>query len=207
MIKKAGLIVLLVLMSSVTLFALTEAQNHFLKANKFVESKKYSEAISEYEKIIAIEPRNTTAHILLGLTYATVGDLKQALVYSKKATEIDPAYNSFYHLGLVQALGKTPDQAINTFDKALKANPSSFMAHYQKGVVYITTKNYTNAMKSFRESLKLNPQFDKARLGLVAVAYKQNNKAEIEEQINELKQLRREDLAKSLKEWLDANKT
>ena len=52
-----------------------EAQDFISKGNSFVGEKKYQEALAEYEKAAKAEPKNAKATLLIGLSYANMGQL------------------------------------------------------------------------------------------------------------------------------------
>ncbi len=180
-----------------------EAQNHLSKGNELAKAKKYDEAVIEYDEVLKADPKNVTAALLLGLTYANLGKLDQAIQYTSKASKWNPSYTPFYNLGLIHAANNEPDKAIRSFDQALTFNPKSFMAEYQKGLVYASQQAYSKAAESYQRAIELNPQFNEAHLALAGVSYKQGDKAAALAQVEELRKLKKDNLAKALDEWIN----
>ena len=96
-----------------------ELEDRLSKGNQLVKDRLYKEAAREYELALKVDPSNTSVYLLLGLTYAQVGNLEKALDYTQKAVEMDPGYASYYNLGLIHASRQEPDQAIEAFNQAL----------------------------------------------------------------------------------------
>ncbi len=55
-----------------------------------LSNAQYSEAIKYYQKIVAIEPRDSNAWYNLGLIHLRLGDHGKARIYFEKSYEIDP---------------------------------------------------------------------------------------------------------------------
>ncbi len=58
------------------------------------------------------------------------------------------------------------DEAIASFEKALKLDPTLSIAHYNLGAAYERKDNFVQARKHFQEAVKLKPDFGEAYLAL-----------------------------------------
>ncbi len=175
-----------------------ETGDFIAKGNAFAVEKKYQEALGEYEKAVKAEPKNVKAILLAGLTYANLGQLDEAISHTQKAAELDPSYSSFYHLGMMHAVANDFPEALEAFDRALGLSPESFMAEYQKGLVYAAREDYGQAIESYTKALKLNPYLENARIALAGSYLKQDDTESALNQVEELRKMKQETLAKVL---------
>jgi tetratricopeptide (TPR) repeat protein len=152
------------------------AFDYISKGNKLANTKKYPEAIEQYQKALRIDPKNNRANLLLGLCYAQSGDLDAALPYMQKAAKNSPSYTSFYNLGLIHSVRGESTEAVAAFDQALALDPKSFDASYQKGLAYSHLKKNDQAILAYQKALELNPSLDKARIALFAACLRQGDR-------------------------------
>lgn len=189
-----------------TIFAQGSAE-HIDKGNALAQEKKFAEAIQEYQQALSLAPNNSRTNLLLGLTYANAGDLKNALIHMKKCVELDPSYSSYFHLGLICAVKNEPKKALEAFDSALTFNPESSEAHYQKGLVFTSQKKNKKAIEAYQQAVKLNPNFEQARLALAGLAQKEGDKEMALQQVEELRKMKRDNLAAALEQWIANGQT
>lgn len=199
--KRVLISIIWILCLATTVFAQGSAE-HIDKGNTLAQEKKYDEAILEYQQALSLAPNNSKTNLLLGLTYANAGDLKNALIHMKKCVELDPSYASYFHLGLIYAVKNESKKALEAFDDALKLNPESSEAHYQKGLVYTSQKKNQKAIEAYQQAVKLNPNFEQARLALAGLAQKEGDKEMALQQVEELRKLKRNNVASALEQWI-----
>ena len=173
-----------------------------LKGNELIKNRQYQEAIHDYEQVLDIDSKNVQVRLLLGLTYAQLGELEKALQHTKKASQLDPGYAAFYQLGLIYSAKRQPEQALKAFDRALKSSPKSYAAQYQKGLVYVSQKNYQKAAECYERARQFNPQFDDAYLALGGAYYQLGNKAAAFRQVEELRKVNKQKVADGFEAWL-----
>jgi Ca-activated chloride channel family protein len=131
---------LLILPFAFSLFTFSSlAQNEkaiINKGNEAYKKNEFEKAATEYRKVIAKTPDNTTAQFNLG----------NALYKNKKTAEAVTAF----------------DMAVN---KATNKDDKS-KAFYNKGVVLQNEKKLPECIAAYKNALKLNPQDDDARQNL-----------------------------------------
>ena len=184
-----------------------EVEDYILKGNQAVKDRRYKDAVQEYEKVINIDPNNSQANLLLGMTYAQMKEYEKAVKYAKKASELSPAYSSFYHLGLIYGAKRETAKALEALDKALRINPESYTAHYQKGLIHSAREEYDEALQAYRKSVELNPNFDNAYSALVGIYYTTGDKAAVSKLIADLRTNEKTILADILQKWMDEKET
>ena len=122
---------------------LTEATNTdgtkdllwFKLGDAYLGAKKWSDAITDYNKAIAIKPAGAYYNNL-GQAYGKSGHTAEAIKAYNDAAAIDPtaAGQYYFNLGAVLTNAGKADDANVAFDKAIVADPAKAEAYYWKGV-------------------------------------------------------------------------
>lgn len=110
---------------------------HQLNAETLAIQGKSKEAIEEYRKVLALNPRAAGAHYQLGL------------LLLDGAREAD-----------------TLRQARQQFDEELASNPGNAEAAYQLGEMAFEARRWSDAIQKFKEAIHINPGIVDARVGL-----------------------------------------
>src|ERR1700704_2861403 len=95
-----------------------ELEDHITKGSQFVQAKDYKKAAKEYEAAVAINPKNSKANLLLGLTYANTGDLDKAIQYSEASVRSEASYSGYYNLGLIYADKADFEKSVQAYQEA-----------------------------------------------------------------------------------------
>jgi uncharacterized protein len=120
---------------------------------------KYSKAANLFKKV----SRNDTnyAVAMLDLCFAYSEDKEDSLCWltAQKGLELESPYRQdFYSFaGISLREMKKYDDAIRTFEDAMKEYPYVYLFQYNKGVALYEQKKFKEAEVCFQESLKLNP--------------------------------------------------
>lgn len=75
---------------SISACARIKATRAFEQGKKFTKMEKYDQAIEEFEKVIALNPKHDQALEGLGLCYGKTGNYKPAAAYFEKALYLKP---------------------------------------------------------------------------------------------------------------------
>ena len=134
----------------------------FVLGNVHTDCKEYENAISNYQKAIAINYNFASAHNNLGLVFRTLNDFKNAISCYEKAIEIQKDHVGAYHnLALAfKELGKF-NEAIKSHEMAIKYEPEN-LAHYfnlsnlKKDILDINLKNKIEKIIKKNKSNKSN---------------------------------------------------
>jgi tetratricopeptide (TPR) repeat protein len=116
-------------------------------------------AISDYNKAIAINPSNALFYYNRGRTYAKPGDFIQAMSDYNKSIALNPKYADAYNnRALIYDKQGAFPQAMFDFNKAIETDPDDADAYSNRGVSYTKRNNFTQAMLDFNKAIKLDPQ-------------------------------------------------
>ncbi len=202
MIKEKTLCFLFLLLTvSAGLYA-GEFEDTVTKGNQWVQKKDYKKAIEEYHHALKINPKNSKISLLLGLTYANIGDLDNAVKFTEDSLKIEPSYSAYQNLGLIYANRGDLNKAYEAYQKALTFNPRSYQPWYQIGLLQASRGNFNDAIQAYQKCLELNPFFTDTYLSLASAYYWSGNRAKAIEQVDRLKRLKAKDQAQALEDWI-----
>ena len=95
--------------------------------------------------------------LTLAANEAQVGNWKQAMVYSRTASERNPEdVTALVMLGLCQENGGSGDEALKNFMKAVKVDPANFHAQYNLGRLLYQHGRYEDSLPHLRAAYELN---------------------------------------------------
>jgi tetratricopeptide (TPR) repeat protein len=117
------------------------------------------EARQVYEATLRVDPNNAVAlNNLAFLLAETGGDLDTALTMAQRAKQLLPnLYEISDTLGWIYLKKDLPDQAIDSFARLVKAQPTHSTYRYHLGMAYARKGDKATALSHLQEALKLNP--------------------------------------------------
>jgi len=130
----------------------------------------YEEGISEFKKVLKLDPRGITHHSsftysFLGWAYLRKGDLGEAQAAFSKYVDLLP--NQVYPLdclGDFHLIAGNYDDAITTFQQALQIRPDYSLTHVLLGETYLAKGMLDQASRSYEKYRDLSAsQFEKAK--------------------------------------------
>ena len=139
-------------------------KKRIIEAQQLVRQGAIDQAIGVFEDVLAAEPKNYDARLMVGLVYLHQGNataaekhIRQALVINAKAA---PAH---FNYGMaLRGLGRGA-KALKSFKKAISLKPDYVEAHNASGEVLASTGRHAEALKCFDKAISLQPGFAPAR--------------------------------------------
>jgi Tfp pilus assembly protein PilF len=121
------------------------------------------EAISDFDKAIALNPAYALAFNNRGVTFKKIGMFNEAIEDFTAAIALNPDYYKAYGNRAI-AYGKIGrfDKAIEDFNKALALNPSYYETYLNLGVFYGEAGMLDKALESFNQALAGDPNYAEA---------------------------------------------
>jgi DNA-binding helix-hairpin-helix protein with protein kinase domain/Flp pilus assembly protein TadD len=149
---------------------LPNAKQYYSDGVELTKARKYQQAISAYQKAIALDPTLADAHHELAFAYYKTGKFKDSVASSQQAIKLKPDDPENYrNLGLANgALQKWKD-AIDAFEQTNKLAPNDPLTQYQLGLAYKNNQQYDPAIDYFEKAIKLKSDFAQAHYELGAL--------------------------------------
>jgi superkiller protein 3 len=150
-----------------------------------------TEAASQYQVALKIDPNNSAAYNKLGLILSQDGKLDDAIRHYQKAIQLKPL-NSGARFNLAVALMQRGNygQAATELNEVLRANPHDAAAHFCLGFTLLYSRRVDEAIPKFREGLRYKPDDADAHYGLASAFAAQRKRPEAVAEVREALRLR-----------------
>lgn len=152
----------------------TELSALLTNAQQLHQQGKLTQAMDQYEQIIALAPQNADALQGLGICAAQLHHMEKAIDYFNRALEQNPDNHSLHNniANAYKASGHL-DKAIQHYQDALRINPHYAAAHNNIATVFALQDNYREALNHYREAVHTEPDFVAAHYNLGLLLLKQ----------------------------------
>ena len=162
--------------------ALASAQAAELKGDRARIDKNYLQAVTEYQRALRFDPKNSALCNKLGIVEFKLDNKGAARKYFTLAVKFDPnepsALNNLGALALVQRNFK---QAASYLKRALALDESSASAHLNLAEAWVGLSQIDRAMTEYSRALELNPDIlQENENGVVALVRTQEQRARME---------------------------
>ncbi|VAX13954.1 hypothetical protein MNBD_GAMMA24-611, partial [hydrothermal vent metagenome] len=132
---------------------------------------KWSEAASEYNKALNLNPDYIAAHQKRGVVLHRLGRIDEAIGHYKEVVRIQPNSSAaHYNLGLALVERNRIDAAIGHYKEALRLKPDFAEVHNNLGVALYRKGNVGEAIASLREALRIRPDYAQAKKNLERIS-------------------------------------
>lgn len=157
---------ILPLIIAVLFFSVANAQkntaaSHYKAGINFKNDNKFPEALSEFNKAIALSKKNDSAYVQMGDIYRTANHIELAVFNYKKAYEINPR-----NAGALMGLGKyyrhatnNVDSALYFFSRASLIDVNSKEPYYEMAWAYNAKKDYDKAIANATRALQIDNNY------------------------------------------------
>lgn len=150
-------------------------------------------AIAGLEKILANNPTAAEAHLLLGQAYYRADQKDQAEEQFLAAFQLDPSAvppldsqdaDEWVKLGNARAALGQLNEALTSYQTALKIQPDKAAAYTNIGVVYYQSGKFDDAVQQMQKALELDPDDAETHYMLGATYVQQQKWDEAEKSFN-----------------------
>jgi len=120
------------------------------------------EAIKQFNKSLALNPRNHIVYNFLGVVYSMKGELEESLKYFNKCLEINPGFSDAHNnLGMVYQQMGILDKAEEEFLKAISDESYSTKEkpYYNMARLFYIQEKYEQAIDYVHKSIRENNLF------------------------------------------------
>ncbi len=138
----------------------TDAAGFLSRGNLLMDHHRYDEAIADFTKGLALEPKNAWLLADRGLSHAWKGEAEAAATDLDAAAAIDPANAVVFRArGLIaEHKGATAD-AVAAYTRSLQIEPDNIFALYHRALAYRSSGDYAHAADDVGAELKLSPKW------------------------------------------------
>jgi Tfp pilus assembly protein PilF len=134
---------------------------------KAMEEAKYAAAEQAFQKAIAADPKDYTAHFNLALAYGFQHKDAEGIAEYRKTLELQPKlYEAELNGGILLLRQKNPADALPWFDDAAAQKPKEFRPRYYLAECQLQTGDPVKAEQNYRLALELYPKSAGAELGM-----------------------------------------
>lgn len=130
---------------------------------------RWEQAAAVYERLTALDPKDTEAWRLRARSLERAGRFEEALSCCRKALEIDPdsAPNWSCQASIFLRMAR-PDDALRSCEAAIRLDEASADAWTTKGAAFADMELYEEALEAFSKAVLIEPRNATARMHLCA---------------------------------------
>jgi TolA-binding protein len=144
------------------------ALKEFKEGVKADRKHRLEDAITHYQKAIALAPNLYPARNNLGTLYLGKANYAEARQQFERVIEIDPTdAAAYFNMGNVCLLTRQYEDGEHMVEQGLSRQPESAFGHFLRGSLYSQTGDSPRAETSLRHALELDPKMAQAHLALV----------------------------------------
>jgi TolB-like protein/DNA-binding winged helix-turn-helix (wHTH) protein/cytochrome c-type biogenesis protein CcmH/NrfG len=135
------------------------APAHLVKGTVLRVQDRYTEAIPEYETVLAINPNDTAALHALAQCKLMIGLIDEVIPLEEQAIRLNPRDPhigfKYARIGMVQLLQSRTDAAIPLLERAASGEPEYFMGHAGLAAAFGLKGETTRAARELAETRRL----------------------------------------------------
>lgn len=147
---------------------------HMARGFEMERQGKLEQAVQEYRKVLALDPRHLQAHQHLGTVLHRLGQMDEAIVHYEEVLRANPNLaGAHYNLGLALVEQGRVADAVNHYVEALRLKPDFVEVHNNLGVALSRLGRLEEAISHFRQALQLRPNYPQARDNLNKIMARQ----------------------------------
>jgi len=118
----------------------------------------YAAARTEYLRSLALDPKQSRVHAMLGTLSLLIGDLDAAERSYRRALEITPGFvEAISNLGMIAALRGDNQTAEDEYRKAIAADPGFPRVYRRLADLYYERGDFAKALAGYRKTLAAEP--------------------------------------------------
>ncbi|MGD9972052.1 MAG: tetratricopeptide repeat protein [Desulfatirhabdiaceae bacterium] len=122
-----------------------------------LESDRKEDALKDFNKAVAMNPKFSLAYEGMGQAYFYMEDMEKARVAFQKAVDIDPGlWKTWVFLGMVHDRSRQYDAAITAYRLAIELRPRDGALYNNLGVSLTHNQEYDAALTAFKKAIDLN---------------------------------------------------
>ena len=141
---------------------------HFFRGNSYLAKDDFKSAIADYNKAIALNPKDGDFYINRGAAYEQIKEFDLALQDESKAIELKPgAPGPYANRGNAYVYKGDRARAIEDYSKAISLSPDVATYYVSRGYAYSLVEQNEKALLDYRKALELDPANKEAKSYLI----------------------------------------
>jgi chemotaxis protein methyltransferase CheR len=134
----------------------TEETVFFERGALLVGQMRPIEAIAEFRRVLAINPRNERALYTIAMLLANGGSTGEAAAFAGRLIETNPLHlEATYLLAILARETGGPEQELALLKRTVYLNPDFVLGHFQSGLHYLHAGNPRLARRSLLNALRI----------------------------------------------------
>ena len=126
-------------------------------ADESFKSKKFDDAIRNYQAALKINPSDEVTLLKLGNIYKAQNDMEKAVDFYKKAIFVNPSYaDGWFNLGLAYANDNDIAGSKECFNRVISIDSKYAYAYFALALAFETENNKEEAVKNYQKFLEYN---------------------------------------------------
>src|SRR5258708_10581053 len=131
-----------------------------IRANLFLQAKRYQEALANINQAIRLDPDDASNYNGKGLVFSELKRYEEALPAFEQAIQLNPYFtNAYMNKGFALYNLKRYEEALPTFERAIQLEPANAIAYNLKGLVLNNLIRYQEALAAYEQAIRLDPNF------------------------------------------------
>lgn len=156
-----------------------------LQAWHFQDKRDFKNAISNFSKALALNPKNGAIHLERGNSYLSSGSVSEAISDFTAAIKINGKDSNAYNSrGVAYNSLEKFAEALSDFNKAILANPKNANAYANRGEVHRLQGNDAEAIRDLNKAIALDPGNAKAFYNRGSIYASNGNSSQAKEDLN-----------------------
>jgi len=129
-------------------------------AHLLYRSRRFDEALVEFQRAIELDPSEPTAYIRVADIYQLQGQYELARAYLDRLSALSPSCRELAYtwIGIGESQQRHDEEALYWYRRALEVNPSSAEALGQTGLLHVKRKQFQEGILYLEQATKLLPQ-------------------------------------------------
>jgi Tfp pilus assembly protein PilF len=156
-----------------------QAADPYSDGMKALDERKYEVAVEAFNKAIAADPKDYTAHFNLALAYGFLHKDAEAIAEYRKTLDMKPGlYEAQLNGGMLLIRQKQPAEALPLLAAAVAQRPQEFRPRYYLAESQLQTGDQAKAEENFHTVLEADPKSAGAHLGYARALARQQKLGE-----------------------------
>ena len=160
--QRIGIVTMLVMiLSGGYVYPESSEDAAWLQGIEYSNQGYYDEAITQFVKVIELNPQNAEAYNNLATAFGLKGNFEEAIIGYTKAIEIKPDFAVAYY-GRATAYGASGnlDAALADYNKAIEINARYGFAYADRAKVFYIKKEYEKSLADVNKARELGVDVD-----------------------------------------------